>query len=106
MSIEISKEARQQAVASIGGHFKANMEKQIGNVGAGALLGFCLEQDFLPLTRPDAGMRGCLALLDGRPIGFIHSSTRRPTTSARSAATGARASSRRAWSGPLTARRC
>lgn len=44
MSIEISKEARAQAVQSIERYFKENMEEPIGNIAAGALLGFFVEE--------------------------------------------------------------
>lgn len=44
MTIEISKEARKQAIASIERYFHENMEEPIGNIGAGALLGFFLEE--------------------------------------------------------------
>ena len=44
MTIEISKEARQQAVASIERYFQENMEERIGNIAAAALLGFFLEE--------------------------------------------------------------
>ena len=44
MTIEISKEARSQAVASIERYFRENMEEPIGNIGAGALLGFFIEE--------------------------------------------------------------
>lgn len=44
MTIEISKEARQQAVSSIERYFRENMEERIGNIAAGALLGFFLEE--------------------------------------------------------------
>jgi uncharacterized protein (DUF2164 family) len=44
MSIEISKEARQRAISSIERYFDANMEEKIGNIAAGALLGFFLEE--------------------------------------------------------------
>lgn len=44
MSIEISKPARQQAIASIERYFEANMDERIGNLAAGALLGFFLEE--------------------------------------------------------------
>ena len=44
MSIEIPKEARKQLVASIERYFLENMEEKIGNVTAGALLGFFLEE--------------------------------------------------------------
>lgn len=43
MSIEISKDARKEAVASIERYFKENMEERIGNIAAGALLNFFLE---------------------------------------------------------------
>ena len=44
MAIEISKEARQQAIASIERYFQQNMDERIGNIAAGALLGFFLEE--------------------------------------------------------------
>lgn len=44
MTIESSKEARKQAVASIERHFLENMEEKIGDFAAGALLGFFLEE--------------------------------------------------------------
>jgi uncharacterized protein (DUF2164 family) len=44
MTIELSKEARTQAIASIERYFKENMEEKIGNIAAGALLTFFLEE--------------------------------------------------------------
>jgi uncharacterized protein (DUF2164 family) len=44
MSIELNKEARAQAIASIERYFRENMEEPIGNIAAGALLGFFLEE--------------------------------------------------------------
>lgn len=44
MSIEIAPEDRKQAIASIQRYFDANMEESIGNITAGALLGFFLEE--------------------------------------------------------------
>ena len=44
MTIELKKEARQEAIASIERYFRENMEEPIGNVAAGALLGFFLEE--------------------------------------------------------------
>jgi uncharacterized protein (DUF2164 family) len=44
MSIELSKEARKEAIASIERYFKENMEEPIGNIAAGGLLGFFLEE--------------------------------------------------------------
>ncbi len=44
MAIEISKDARKQAITSIERYFQVNMEEPIGNVAAGALLGFFLEE--------------------------------------------------------------
>lgn len=44
MTIEISGEARKQAVASIERYFLENREEKIGNIAAGALLGFFLEE--------------------------------------------------------------
>jgi len=44
VSIELSKEARAQAIASIERYFNENMEQRIGNIAAGALLTFFLEE--------------------------------------------------------------
>ena len=44
MTIDISKEARKEAIASIERYFTENMEDKIGNIAAGALLGFILEE--------------------------------------------------------------
>lgn len=44
MSITISKEAREQAIASIERYFEQNMDDRIGNLAAGALLGFFVEE--------------------------------------------------------------
>ncbi len=44
MTIEISKEARATAITSIERYFAENMEERIGNITAGALLGFFLDE--------------------------------------------------------------
>jgi uncharacterized protein (DUF2164 family) len=44
MTIELLKEHRAQAIASIERYFRENMEQKIGNVAAGGLLGFFLEE--------------------------------------------------------------
>ncbi len=44
MTIEISRQARSEAVASIERYFLVNMDEKIGNIAAGALLGFFLEE--------------------------------------------------------------
>ncbi len=44
MTIEINKDARKEAIASIERYFLENMEEKIGNIAAGALLGFFLEE--------------------------------------------------------------
>ena len=44
MSIELSKEARAQAVASIERYFREHMEEKIGNVAASGLLAFFLAE--------------------------------------------------------------
>lgn len=44
MGIEISRDARQQAITSIERYFQENMDEKIGNIAAGALLGFFLEE--------------------------------------------------------------
>lgn len=42
--IELPKDRRQQAIASIERYFRENMDEPIGNVAAGGLLGFFLEE--------------------------------------------------------------
>jgi uncharacterized protein (DUF2164 family) len=44
MAIELPKEQRTRAVASIERYFAENMDDRIGNIAAGALLGFFLEE--------------------------------------------------------------
>ena len=44
MAIEISAEVRKEAIASLMRYFDENMEERLGNVAAGALLGFFLEE--------------------------------------------------------------
>lgn len=44
MPIELDKLDRQQAIESIQRYFATNMEEPIGNIAAGALLGFFLEE--------------------------------------------------------------
>ena len=44
MTIEISKEARKEAIASIERYFRENMEEKIGNVAAAGLLAYFLEE--------------------------------------------------------------
>ncbi|HYF42667.1 MAG TPA: DUF2164 domain-containing protein [Ramlibacter sp.] len=44
MTLELPKDARAQAIASIERYFRENMEEPIGNVAAGALLGYFLEE--------------------------------------------------------------
>lgn len=44
MTIELTPEDRRQAITSIERYFRENMEEPIGNVAAGALLGFLLEE--------------------------------------------------------------
>jgi uncharacterized protein (DUF2164 family) len=44
MEIELTKEARQNAIESIQKYFEVNMDEPIGNLAAGALLGFMLEE--------------------------------------------------------------
>ena len=44
MAIEITKEARKEAIASIERYFRENMEEPIGNIAAGGLLSFFLEE--------------------------------------------------------------
>ena len=44
MTIELSKEARKEAIASIERYFRENMEEPIRNLAAGALLGFFFDE--------------------------------------------------------------
>lgn len=44
MAIELPKETRAEAIASIERYFRENMEEKIGNIAAGALLGYFLEE--------------------------------------------------------------
>lgn len=44
MTIEIPKEARAEAIASIERYFREHMEEPIGNIAAGGLLSFFLEE--------------------------------------------------------------
>jgi uncharacterized protein (DUF2164 family) len=44
MTIEIPREARKEAITSIERYFRENMEEPIGNIAAGALLGYFLEE--------------------------------------------------------------
>ena len=44
MSIELSREARQEAVQSIERYFLEHMDEKIGNIAAGGLLSFFLEE--------------------------------------------------------------
>ena len=44
MAIELPRQARTDAVASIERYFEEQLEQKIGNIAAGALLGFFLEE--------------------------------------------------------------
>jgi uncharacterized protein (DUF2164 family) len=44
MTIELSKEDRDQAIASIERYFRGERDEKIGNLTAGAMLGFFLEE--------------------------------------------------------------
>ncbi len=44
MTIELAKEARQEAIKSIERWFEQNREESIGNIAAGALLAFMLDE--------------------------------------------------------------
>ena len=44
MPIALNKDARKEAISSIERYFRENMEEPIGNVAAGALLGYFLEE--------------------------------------------------------------
>lgn len=44
MTIELNAQDRKQAIASLERYFRENMEDKIGNIAAGGLLGFFLEE--------------------------------------------------------------
>lgn len=44
MGIELSKDTRTEAIRSIERYFQENMEERIGNLAAGALLNFFVEE--------------------------------------------------------------
>ena len=44
MTIELPKDVRQQAISSIERYFQENMDEKIGNIAAGGLLGFFVEE--------------------------------------------------------------
>ncbi len=44
MALELPKEAKAAAVASIERYFREHMDEPIGNIAAGALLGFFLQE--------------------------------------------------------------
>jgi uncharacterized protein (DUF2164 family) len=44
MAIQLAKEAKQEAIASIERWFQEEREERIGNIAAGALLNFVLEE--------------------------------------------------------------
>jgi uncharacterized protein (DUF2164 family) len=44
MTLELAKDQRQQAISSIERYFRENKDEHIGNIAAGALLGFFLEE--------------------------------------------------------------
>ncbi|WP_048440395.1 DUF2164 domain-containing protein [Caenimonas sp. SL110] len=44
MTIELPREVRQEAIVSIERYFAENMDEKIGNIAAGALLGYFLEE--------------------------------------------------------------
>ena len=44
MPIELSKEAKQNALESLQKYFEVNMEEPLGNLAGGALLNFILEE--------------------------------------------------------------
>lgn len=44
MTIELTKDARAEAIRSIERYFEANMDERIGNVAAGALLNYFVDE--------------------------------------------------------------
>jgi uncharacterized protein (DUF2164 family) len=44
MAIELSKDARKELITSIERYFREERDEKIGNIAAGALLGFFLEE--------------------------------------------------------------
>ena len=57
MPIELSPEARQQAITSIERYFREQMEEPIGNMAAGALLHFCSKKSAPASTTAVSQMR-------------------------------------------------
>ena len=58
MAIELSKELKAEALASLERYFSENFEERIGNIAAGALLNFFLEKSALSsTTRPSRMFR-------------------------------------------------
>ena len=44
MTIELPKDARKEAIASLERYFQENMDEKIGNIAAGALLNYFVEE--------------------------------------------------------------
>ena len=44
MTIELSREARAEAIASLERYFAEELDQRIGNIAAGALLGYILQE--------------------------------------------------------------
>ena len=61
MTIELTKQARAEAIASTERYFEENMQERIGNIAAGALLGFFLQEVGPPSTTrlSPTSKRGC-----------------------------------------------
>ena len=72
MTIELAKEVRKEAIASIERYFRENMDEPIGNVAAGALLGFLLEEIGPSIYNQAVAMwRGTSISRPGRPASIL-----------------------------------
>lgn len=69
MTLALNKDARKDAIASIERYFQENMDEPIGNIAAGALLGFFLEEIGFDLQ---PGGRGCPGAAAGPGDGTRH----------------------------------
>jgi len=68
MAIELPKELRAEALASLERYFNENFEERIGNIAAGALLNFFIEEvgPVIYNVRPEQRQNPRCCLLSGR----------------------------------------
>ena len=52
MTIQLQKDVHAQAISSIERYFRENRQEKIGNVGAGGLLGYFVEEIAPPAAAP------------------------------------------------------